>query len=162
MLLKDYSIDLNYLEKVLKYAVHIEFAYKIPAHLVLAVSCLESAWGKSRQCLEINNFFNIKARDNEDYQEYLTKEFDRKGNEYTVLAKFKKYKNIEESFKDFAEKITTQKEYLKSFEVLKQTDYILANFKVYLNELGKIYATNKDWSDQVYSIMYRLFNFVRF
>jgi flagellum-specific peptidoglycan hydrolase FlgJ len=61
---------------------------------------LESAWGKS-DCGGAKNYFGIKARPGEPYVERRTREV-IKGQEITVLARFKKYDSMAESFADHA------------------------------------------------------------
>ena len=156
-MLKDYGINLEFCNIVLEDCKKIQDKYELPWQFVLAVCALETGWGKSSQSRQINNFFNVKAIKDEPFEYFLTKEYDKKGNIYTVNAKFKKYENKGDSFIHFAEKLTKQDIYIGSFKTMLKTGFILSNFKKYLNELAKVYATSPDWSDNVYSIMYRIY-----
>lgn len=47
----------------------------VPGSIVAAQAILESGWGMSKLARECNNFFGIKARSNEAYQQFQTVEF---------------------------------------------------------------------------------------
>jgi flagellum-specific peptidoglycan hydrolase FlgJ len=84
----------------------------VPASVTLAQAILESSdgagnWGGSKLAIQCCNFFGVKARQGEDYEEFRTTEFSNKpqapipqsGTEkQVVLARFRKYASVEESF----------------------------------------------------------------
>src|ERR1041385_7812343 len=81
----------------------------VPASIIVAQAVLESGWGKSHMG-SANNYFGIKAQmkngkvDFGDiatgFVEKSTKEFDNKGNAFFVIARFRAYSSMADSFTD--------------------------------------------------------------
>ena len=82
----------------------------VPASVTLAQAILESSdgagnWGGSKLAVQCCNFFGVKARQGEEYEEFRTAEFSNKPQatsnkpeKQIVLARFRKYNSVEESF----------------------------------------------------------------
>src|SRR5215218_10380843 len=81
----------------------------VPASVVVAQAVLESGWGKSHMG-DANNYFGIKAFEKggkvevgpvaTGFVDKSTKEFDKNGNAFFVVAHFPAYKNMTGSFTD--------------------------------------------------------------
>lgn len=69
--------------------------------ITLAQSALESSWGESTLAKEANNYWGRKE-DNPNVEAYVvkTQEADSEGNFYTIEARFRIYKDLDEGFKD--------------------------------------------------------------
>ena len=63
---------------------------------------LESDWGRSSLAQECHNLFGIKADPGwkGEKKAYITNEYDKEGNLYTVTAFFRKYDSYTDSLKD--------------------------------------------------------------
>lgn len=75
------------------------------ASIMAAQAILESGYGQSELAAKHNNFFGIKAPANYDGESVMmpTKEYDNNLGWYEIIAAFKKYPTMEDSFKDRAE-----------------------------------------------------------
>lgn len=104
----------EYIEKYKDIAIRQMKEYGIPASIILAQACLESGNGNSELAIKANNHFGIKCH-NWDGKSFIYD--DDKKNEC-----FRKYKCVEDSFKDHSEFLRTGKRYSSLFE-LKSTDY---------------------------------------
>lgn len=73
----------------------------VPASITLAQAILESGWGRTKLATEFNNFFGIKANQeqlsDQDYCEFNAKEEVNHSLE-TIKARFAQYATPEESF----------------------------------------------------------------
>ena len=69
---------------------------------MIAQAILESGWGQSTLTTQANNMFGIKGSYNGQYVEMRTMEDDGNGNLYEIVAKFRKYPSLKESFEDNA------------------------------------------------------------
>ena len=120
----------------------------LPASIIASQAILETGWlqyiPKDYETGETsNNLFGIKAF-NEDipYIRCFTHEFFN-GKYISVLAKFRKYKNYEESFVDYGKLILQADRYKKA--VANKN-----NPKAYIYELWKAgYATSPDYPEKI-------------
>ena len=104
--------------------------FGIPASITLAQGILESGNGESRLATEGNNHFGIKCHSNWNGETIIADD-DEKG------ECFRKYRKIEESYRDHSLFLTENGRYAFLFE-LKKTDY-----KAWAKGLKKAgYATN--------------------
>ena len=81
----------------------------VPASVIIAQAILESGWGKSHMGAA-NNYFGIKAFEKNGVVDFgpvatgfvdrNTKEFDKHGNAFFVVAHFRAYKDMAGSFTD--------------------------------------------------------------
>ena len=69
---------------------------------MIAQAILESGWGTSTLTTQANNMFGIKGSYNGQYVEMATLEDNGSGNYYQIIAKFRKYPSLRESFQDNA------------------------------------------------------------
>ena len=87
--------------------------YRILPSLTIAQAILESGWGKSRLATECFNYFGMKWREGCecDYKEYMTKEQKPNGQYYTIMAKFRKYRDIPDGIKGYYDFLSGYKRY---------------------------------------------------
>jgi len=107
--------------------------YNIPAEVTIAQWQLESNSGK-RMPEGSNNPFGIKAKKGEDYVEAMTTE-NINGVDTRMMAKFKKFKSIEEAFEAHSKLLATAPAYV---EARKHPD----DPKAFANSLTGKYATD--------------------
>ena len=167
----------NYINKYTDLAIDLSKEEPVvPFEVYLAVSMHESDSGTSELVQKANNYFGVIAKDGWEGDEYLkpteeevdqselTKLQKQHGSEVSIVKDygdgrirvkyprpFRKYKNAEESFRDFAKKL-----YFKN----KNGTYRYADAVDYLKEGGRdpyvviehmdgIYATGREWADGV-------------
>jgi flagellum-specific peptidoglycan hydrolase FlgJ len=139
----------------------------VPAAVTIAQAILESGWGEHHMG-DANNYFGIKAqvvngkivfgKIATGYVDKLTKEYDKNGRAYTVLAHFRSYKNMTDSFRDHAVFLTGNARYRKALDAYaKSRD--ADQFAVGLQNAG--YATDPNYGKTLSSLMkkYDLYKF---
>jgi LysM repeat protein len=104
--------------------------YHIPASITLAQGLLESENGNSPLAIEANNHFGIKC-----HEEWTGKTYNHDDDVKNEC--FRKYKKVEDSFRDHSEFLTTRDRYKSLFD-LSITDY--KGWAYGLKQAG--YATN--------------------
>lgn len=111
----------KFIEKIAPFAMRSQIDYGIPASITIAQAILESGNGKSKLSTAANNFFGIKAdpfylKKNLPFFAIDTLEYNKENKVYTEKkAKFRKYKDLEGSFKDHAEFLQKNKRYKDLF-----------------------------------------------
>ena len=87
--------------------------YKILPSLTIAQAILESGWGSSRLSQECFNYFGMKWREGCgcDYKEYLTKEQRKDGSYYSIMAKFRKYRDAADGIEGYYKFLSGYKRY---------------------------------------------------
>lgn len=138
----------EYIKRYKDIAINQMKNYAIPASIILAQACLESADGNSPLAKEANNHFGIKCH-NWKGETYTYS--DDKENEC-----FRKYNNPEESFRDHSDFLKYRERYQFLFE-LNTTDY-----KAWAHGLKKAgYATNPNYAQMLIKIIeeYSLFRY---
>ncbi len=133
----------NYIRKYLDIAVKEKKEYGIPVSITLAQGMLESAYGNSRLARDANNHFGIKCH-KEWAGEKIFHDDDAKD------ECFRKYNNVEESFKDHSIFLSGRDRYNSLFE-LDITDY--KGWAIGLKDAG--YATNPRYGDILIKIIER-------
>lgn len=123
----------EYIKKYKQIAIREMQLYKIPASITLAQGMIESGCGKSVLAVDTRNHFGIKCQKEWTGDTY-TYDDDEK-NEC-----FRKYKSVDESFRDHSLFLTTRKRYAALF-TLPITDY--KGWAFGLKQAG--YATNPDY-----------------
>jgi flagellum-specific peptidoglycan hydrolase FlgJ len=128
-------------------AMQAERTYGVPASVSLAQWALESGWGKSMPPGS-NNPFGMKARANETGPVVLveTKEQRKDGSWYTIKAPFRKFADMGEAFEAHAKLVGTAPVYAPARAKLPNRD-------AYIDALGPIYATAKDYTSLIKSII---------
>ncbi len=124
----------DYIRRYKKLAIAEMKKYKIPASITLAQGILESGNGNSSLAKNANNHFGIKCHD--DWKGKTMKWTDDAHNEC-----FRKYKSVDDSYRDHSKFLTNRGRYSSLFR-LKITDY--AGWARGLQKAG--YATNKQYS----------------
>ena len=124
-----------YIEKHKKVAVILKNQSGIPASIILGVSMIESAMGKSRNCKLLNNYFGIKGKNN------LPK---TKG---APRSSYKQYPNSSASFKDFVRIVKSKKYYP---DLKGDMDY--RKWLVKMNQYGYAQAKGK-WIIDITSVI---------
>lgn len=86
---------------------------RILTWLAIAQAILESGWGSSRLSQECFNYFGMKWREGCgcDYKEYLTKEQRKDGSYYSVMAKFRKYRDAADGIEGYYKFLSGYKRY---------------------------------------------------
>ena len=138
-----------YINKYKELAIKHMQQYKIPASITLAQGCLESANGTSTLAVQGNNHFGIKCHKNWE-GETIFHDDDAKG------ECFRKYSTAEESFKDHALYLTSQRRYAELFKI-EGNDY-----KHWANGLKSAgYATNPNYANELINIIedYELYKY---
>ena len=117
---------------------------RIPVNLVVAQAILESDWGKSRFAQQGNNYFGIRAVENEDY----------------ILSdsgkKLKAYKTQCESVDDYIYLLSFGKPYrIFKEELIKQ--WVVDRIDIFAI-IGYLYnyAEDKDYQDKLTTILQQL------
>jgi flagellum-specific peptidoglycan hydrolase FlgJ len=103
-----------YIEQFGPIAVQLGRESGVPHAIILAVSGLESQWGKSELALSGKNYFGIKARPEEPSHCLPTQEYYR-GRAHTVNACFRAYDRPRESFDDFVRLLSETPRYAPLF-----------------------------------------------
>jgi flagellum-specific peptidoglycan hydrolase FlgJ len=131
----------------------------VPASVTIAQAILESGWGEHHMG-DANNYFGIKAQEDKNgkvtfgdvatgFVDKLTKEF-KNGKAFTVVAHFRSYKNMADSFLDHGIFLTANTRYLKALDAYKKSrdanDYARG-----LQAAG--YATDPDYATTLISLM---------
>lgn len=125
----------EYIDKHKKIAIMLMRKSGIPASIILGVSMIESAMGKSRNCRLLHNYFGIKGKNNL-----------HKGKSKHRSA-YKQYPSAAASFKDFVRIVQTKKYYAH----LKDTmDY--KKWLIKMNQHGYAAAKGK-WIKDVESVI---------
>ncbi|HEY0039505.1 MAG TPA: glucosaminidase domain-containing protein [Flavisolibacter sp.] len=121
----------NYIKKYESLALEKGDEHEIPASIILGVSIIESAAGKSLICKALNNFFGIKGKNWSSEKKMGYK------------SAYKEYKTDGESFEHFCQVLRKKKFYQK----LKGK----RNYKEWLNQMNKAsYASAKEkWIDDI-------------
>ena len=131
----------------------------VPASIIIAQAVLESGWGKSHMG-SANNYFGIKAHMKNGkvdfgniatgFVEKSTKEFDKKGNAFFVIARFRAYKNMADSFTDHGSFLKNGPRYQKAMMTYAE-DKDASEFARGLQKAG--YATDPEYAKKLISIM---------
>ena len=130
----------------------------VPASVTLAQAILESGWGEHHMG-DANNYFGIKAQEKNGkvvfgdvatgFVDKLTKEFDKNGKAFTVVAHFRSYKDMTGSFIDHGLFLTAAR-YSKALEAYAENK----DAKEYARGLQKAgYATDPNYADMLISLM---------
>ena len=136
-----------------------EQATGVPASIIVAQGVLESGWGKSHMG-DANNYFGIKARETNGVVNFgniatgfvnkSTKEFDSHGNSFFVIAHFRSYENMANSFTDHGMFLKNGPRYqgvMAAYAANKDA----SEFARGLQAAG--YATDPDYAKKLISIM---------
>lgn len=129
-------VSSDYAAYILKYksiAIKEMQLYKIPASITLAQGMIESGCGKSILALDTRNHFGIKCQQDWPGDTYLWDDDKEK-------ECFRKYKSVDESFRDHSIFLSTRKRYAALF-TLPLNDY--KGWAKGLKQAG--YATNPDY-----------------
>ena len=96
-----------FIQQVGPMAQEVAGANDLYASVMIAQAILESGWGQSTLTTLANNMFGIKGSYNGQFVEMQTMEDDGNGNLYPIIAKFRKYPSLKESFQDNAHVLKT-------------------------------------------------------
>lgn len=139
-------------QNILLAAQHSQRATGVLACVTLAQWALESNYGRQMPAGS-NNPFGIKARKGQAYVECKTKEWTPKRGFYTATCRFAKYDSIEQAFIEHGRLLTRPKgPYVDSIPFRD-------NLTVYLTKMGKVYATDPQYSLKLLKIIntYKLY-----
>jgi hypothetical protein len=127
----------SYINNYKTSAIREMLLYRIPASITLAQGIIESGCGSSRLAIESNNHFGIKCQKEWTGEKYFHD--DDEPNEC-----FRKYKDVNESYRDHSLFLTTRSRYSTLFS-LPLTDY--KGWAKGLKQAG--YATNPDYANML-------------
>jgi hypothetical protein len=127
----------NYINTYKSSAIREMLLYRIPASITLAQGIIESGCGSSILAIESNNHFGIKCQKEWTGETYFHD--DDAPNEC-----FRKYKDVNESYRDHSLFLTTRSRYSSLFS-LPLTDY--KGWAKGLKQAG--YATNPDYANML-------------
>jgi flagellum-specific peptidoglycan hydrolase FlgJ/LysM repeat protein len=96
-----------FIQQVGPMAQQVAGANDLYASIMIAQAILESGWGQSLLTRQANNMFGIKGSYNGQFVEMRTLEDDGTGNLYEIVARFRKYPSLKESFEDNAHVLRT-------------------------------------------------------
>jgi flagellum-specific peptidoglycan hydrolase FlgJ len=116
-----------------------------PHSVTVAQAILESGWGLH----PMGDVGKIAT----GYVDQITKEYDKNGRAYTIVAHFRAYKNMTDSFLDHGLFLTSIPRYRKAIETYassKDAD----EFARALQRAG--YATDPDYADSLISLMTKM------
>lgn len=131
----------EYINKYKHLVIEKQEVYGIPASISMAQGLLESDCGNSRLAIEANNHFGIKCK-NDWTGMTISHDDDAKG------ECFRKYRTVEESYKDHSEFLDKSARYAELFN-LSPTDY-----KGWAHGLKKCgYATNPRYAELLIKII---------
>lgn len=135
----------DYIKMAKPIAVSVANEYNLFPSVVLGQSALESNFGKSELSLKYNNYFGIKAKNDDKKEEMMTSEF-VDGKEIRVKQPFREYNSMKESFKDYGKLISTAPRYKR---VMSSRNYRQAAYN--LQKCG--YATDPNYADKIIEII---------
>jgi flagellum-specific peptidoglycan hydrolase FlgJ/LysM repeat protein len=101
------NVQQRFIQQVGPLAQQVASVNDLYASVMIAQAILESGWGQSTLTTQANNMFGIKGSYNGQFVEMRTLEDDGKGNLYEIVAKFRKYPSLKESFEDNAHVLKT-------------------------------------------------------
>ncbi len=142
----------DFVKKLMPHAEQASKATGVPAHLMVGQAALESGWGrreiKMPDGTSSHNLFGIKAGSswNGKVAEVMTTEY-HNGVANKQVEKFRAYDSYADSFKDYANTISTNPRYA---EVLKQGDNA-KGFAQALQQAG--YATDPNYADKLSKVI---------
>lgn len=96
-----------FLNTAVRQAQKVSKKYGLYPSVMIAQAIIESNWGQSGLAVNANNLFGMKADDNWPGATYSakTREEDKNGKSYYVVAKFRKYDTYQDSFDDNGKKL---------------------------------------------------------
>lgn len=128
------------------------------APVSVAQFILESDWG-TKSMAEANNYFGIKARDDEPYITRITREFIG-GRWTTVHARFRRFSSMAECFEAHAQLIC-ERRYKTTSTTHQAGDLIYAEAlkhpddpKAFAQALQGVYATDPEYGTKLIDLMY--------
>src|SRR5882672_7178570 len=132
----------------------------VPASVTISQAILESGWGEHHMG-DANNYFGIKAQQGKDgkitfgdvatgFVDKITKEFDKNGKAFTVVAHFRSYKDMAGSFIDHGIFLTSNTRYRKALDAYAESKDA-DEFARGLQKAG--YATDPNYAKTLISLM---------
>ena len=125
--------------------------WRIPASISLAQWAVESGWGKHD--LGCYNFFGMKAPCDAKgdpigpHVMLKTREVDKHGHDYYILAPFRKFASAQEAFDKHAELLATKPVYARAKAKLPDVD-------AFADALTGVYATDSNYGRTLKAVMH--------
>lgn len=163
-----WKIDHNFLDSIKEISYKMQDKYKIPAILLMAISALETGWGKDENC-KYNNYFNCKWWREEHsgkMEKYIKKTWEQvKGEKQDIYSDFIHFKSVEECFEYICNRISTNDIYYRTQNIIKEyanyldNPYFCSIIALSLNDDG--YSTHRkedeeDWHKKIINIICRI------
>jgi len=131
----------DFIRDVTPFARQVENVYGIPIEVSIAVSALETGWGRH---VKGNSYFGVKGAG----QVFTTHEY-IEGERITLQDEFRSYSSPLESWMDFGKLIGLHPRYQMAMEFTDQPEQMVRE----IHQAG--YATDPEWASKVVSIMRR-------
>ncbi|MEO6852185.1 MAG: glucosaminidase domain-containing protein [Mucilaginibacter sp.] len=135
------NTSLSYIEKFKDNAIRIMHETGVPASIVLAAAMHESACGNSNIAQKLNNQFGVKGGGKNFYYK----------NNKKVSTQYKKYDSVMDSFQDFADIMTSRKQFCHLTDELTHYDYV--GWAKGIQHSG--YCSSHKWAAQVLNIIHK-------
>lgn len=130
----------EFIAKAKPLALKVQQDHGVPYGVCIAQAALETGWGRY---VKGNNYFGIKGKG----QDFATHEY-VDGKKINIVAGFRAYESMEESFEDYGKFLHAQPRYTQA---LKTKDP-----KQFARELQRAgYATDPEYANKLISIMRR-------
>ncbi len=137
----------SYIEKYKHLAIEQMHLTDIPASIILAQAIIESGNGESELALSSNNHFGIKCKAYWEGKTFYFEDDDFDDNGDLTESCFRAYDNVEESFRNHSEFLTTTKWYAELF------DYGI-NYEKWAHGLKKIgYASSPTYAEKLINVI---------
>jgi len=137
----------SYIQKYKQLAIEQMHLTDIPASIILAQAIIESNNGESELARSSNNHFGIKCKTYWNGKKFYSKDddYDEEGN--LIKSCFRAYDNVEQSFRNHGEFLTTTDRYAELF------DYGI-DYERWANGLiNKGYATNPTYAERLIEVI---------
>jgi flagellum-specific peptidoglycan hydrolase FlgJ len=160
--MNNWKINSEFIDSIKEISYKMQDKYNIPALLLMSIAALETGWGKEKQSVDHNNFFNAKWHKQEKFKKYIHKtiEFDKEQNSIEVYDSFINFDSVEEGFEYICNRIMNNLIYYKTRNAIYfykdnlNNSFFCSIIALYLNQDG--YSTKESWHCQIIDIIDRI------
>lgn len=144
------SAEKDYIVRHLPLALEQQAKYQIPASITLAQALVESQAGRSELARRANNHFGIKCKEYWTGESYSKKDDDRNSEGKLISSCFRKYDDVEMSYRDRSIFLSRTTRYNPLFAEEVHSPFTWAKM---LSELG--YATDSRYASKLIRMIQR-------
>jgi len=137
----------SYIQKYKHLAIEQMHLTDIPASIILAQAIIESNNGESKLALSSNNHFGIKCKNYWNGKTFYFKDDDLDENGNLIKSCFRAYDNVEASFRNHGEFLTTTERYAELF------DYGIDYERWASGLIKKGYATSPTYAERLIDVI---------